>query len=222
MVSDFIDEYNGYLALSDQAAHANHTSLWKDARFLLKYGSSSEGYWNSETFLVQVKQALIIAEIKYPSSSHNIAFLFDQSSGHTAYAEDAHNVNRMNVNLGGNQSEMRHTTWEGRVQKMVDSDGTPKGMKQVLMERGIDVRGMKADDMRERLKEMHDFKYKKTKVEAMIAARGHRCIFIPKYHCELNPIERVWGHAKQYTRKHCDYTFAGLENTPGMYNIIQV
>lgn len=27
----------------------------------------------------------------------------------------------------------------------------------------------------------------------------------------LNPIERVWGHAKQYTRCHCDYTLLGLE-----------
>ena len=26
-------------------------------------------------------------------------------------------------------------------------------------------------------------------------------------------IERVWGKAKQYTRSHCDYSFAGLEKT---------
>jgi hypothetical protein len=40
-VSDFIDEYNGYLALSDQEyveARPNHTGLWKNTRFLLKYG----------------------------------------------------------------------------------------------------------------------------------------------------------------------------------------
>lgn len=98
---------------------------------------------------------------------------------------------------------------------MVMSDGTPKGMKKVLEERGVDVSRMKAKDMRMRLREMQDFKYEKTKVETFISSRGHHCIFNPKYHCELNPIERVWGYAKKYTREHCDYTFAGLERTAG-------
>lgn len=43
----------------------------------------------------------------------------------------------------------------------------PKGTRQILVERSVDVRGMKADDMRKALKEMHDFKYKKTKVETL-------------------------------------------------------
>lgn len=212
MVSDFIDEHNGYLHLTDEEyeqAHSGHPGLWKDGRFLLKYGTSSEGYCNSEKFMKQVEQAVTIAEIKYPRSAHNLLFLFDQISGHTAYADDALNVNRMNVNPGGNQAKMRDTIWNGTLQKMIFLDGTPKGMHKVLDERGVDLSGMKADDMRKRLKEMSE----KTKVEAYITSKGHRCIFIPKYHCELNPIECVWGHAKRYTRSHCDYSFAGLERT---------
>ena len=45
----------------------------------------------------------------------------------------------------------------------------------------------------------------------MILNKGHKVMFIPKFHRELNPIEQVWCHAKQYTRTHCDYTFADLE-----------
>ena len=56
--------------------------------------------WKSEKFLSQMHDILTIAEIKYPASSYSIVFLFDQSSGHTAYADDALNANRMNVNTG--------------------------------------------------------------------------------------------------------------------------
>ena len=44
MVSDFIDEHNGYLALSDaeyEEARSSHPNLWKEARFILKYGCDS-------------------------------------------------------------------------------------------------------------------------------------------------------------------------------------
>ena len=51
----------------------------------------------------------------------------------------------MNINPGGCQRKMQDTLWEGQVQKMVDSNGTSEGIKQILW-RGVDVRGMKADD----------------------------------------------------------------------------
>jgi len=54
----------------------------------------------------------------------------------------------MNVRRGGAQAKMRDTTWRGRVQKMVYPDGTPKGMKQDLIERGINVTKMKGEQMR--------------------------------------------------------------------------
>ena len=60
------------------------------------------------------------------------------------------------------------------------SDGTPKGMRQVLNERGVDTKGMKAADMRKALREMHDFKYKMMKVEHLVSNSGYRAIFIPQ------------------------------------------
>jgi len=72
---------------------------------------------------------------------------------------------------------------------------------------------MQKADMIKVLQEMRDFKFQRIKVEELILSRGHRVIFIPKFHCEINPIEHVWCSAKQFTRAHCDYTFQGLQAT---------
>ena len=216
MVSDFIDEHNGFLALTDaeyEQGKQMYPDLQQHTHRLLKYGAEFEGYWNSEKFLVQVEAAIKIAKVKYASYQYNVIWFFDHSSGHTAFAEDALNASRMNVRPGGKQPVMYDTIYNGKLQKMVLADGTPKGMKLVLEERSVNVSGMKAEDMRLALQQMHDFKYEKTKLENLLVSYGYRGIFIPKFHCELNPVERVWAQSKKYTCAHCDYSFKGLVGT---------
>ena len=69
MVSDFIDEHNGFLALSDEeyeAAKTTHRNIRKYAREFLEYGENREGYWTRDKFIAQMQRAIVIAEIKYP------------------------------------------------------------------------------------------------------------------------------------------------------------
>ena len=71
-----------------------------------------------------------------------------------------------------------------------------------LKERGRYRNGMNLDEMRAEISGHPDFKNEKTKIEHFLNGKGYGCIFLPKFHCELNSIERCWGQAKRYTRAH--------------------
>ena len=43
-----------------------------------------------------------------------------------------------------------------------------------------------------------NFQKQKSLVQEVIEAAGHLCIFLPKFHCELNFIEFFWGAVKKY------------------------
>jgi len=225
MVSDFIDEHNGFLALSDEEyerAKQENPTARKYARQFFEYGENKEGYWTRDRFMAQIERAVEMAEFKYPKEEGwRHVWVFDHSSCHAAMADDALDASKMNVNPGGKQRKMRDTVWNGRVQKMNDSRGVPKGMCRVLTERGVDVSGMKAEQMRATLAAMDDFKNEKSLVEHYLIQRGHIPAFLPKFHPELNPIERVWAQLKRYTKAHCNYCIQSLcKNIPNAYDSV--
>ena len=152
-------------------------------------------------------------------------FAFDQSSNHTSYAKDALVVSRMNLSSGGAQPKMHDTIMRNGVfQSMVLPNGEPKGIKLVLEERGLWVPGLvkickkckeknygQADCCASRiLSSEPDFMEQKSLLEEIVEQAGHKIIFYPKYHCELNFIESFWGSAKQYARQNCNYSWTGL------------
>ena len=68
MVSDFIDEYTGFLALNEDKytqGKIKYPDLQREVYAILKYGSDHDGYWNSEKFLTQLEAAIKIAMVKY-------------------------------------------------------------------------------------------------------------------------------------------------------------
>ena len=151
MVSDFVDEHYGYLALTDEEfARARETqpSLKQQARQFLEYGESREGYWTSVKFMLQMEIAVDIAEVKYPNEDGwQHVWVFDQSSCNKVMTDNALDVSHMNVNAGRKQLLMRDTIWAGRPQTMVYALGVAKGMKKVLEERGINTSSLNGDQM---------------------------------------------------------------------------
>ena len=147
MVSDFIDERHGYLSLTEEHCKAvnKDQSIKRQACLLLE---NREGYFIGEKFMAQVVDAVKIAEVKYRKSDNwNYVWIFKQSSCHKAMADDALNASKMNVKPGGMQPKMRTTMWAGKEQKMCYNNGTPKGMKAVLEERGINTQTLIGSQM---------------------------------------------------------------------------
>ena len=104
--------------------------------------------------------------------------------------------------------------------------GKLKGLKQVLWERGLwkpsmtksgrKGKGNNPDlemSMEHKLASEPDFKAVPSSLEALCERLGAICLMLPKYHCDLNPIELVWGFSKAKVRQECDYTYSTLQHS---------
>ena len=140
--------------------------------------------------------------------------LFDNARVHDARPDDALNTTQLNVNPGGVQPKMKDGwQWSGSVkqtQSMQLPDGTPKGMKLILKERGYNVTGLKKQDLQSALSKEPDFVEDKN--HNLLFDAIHRknanaeCLFTPKYHCELNPKEMHWNSSKRTYRNQQDFS----------------
>ncbi|KAF8230394.1 hypothetical protein L208DRAFT_1400618 [Tricholoma matsutake] len=86
----------------------------------------------------------------------------------------------MNKSDGGKQHIQHDTVIPESNPKMTLPDGRPKGLECVLTEWGFDL-----------LSKQDDFINQASMLETLIKKAGHECIFLPKFHCKLNPIEMV-------------------------------
>ena len=112
------------------------------ARLLLE--THRGGYFTNDHLIAQVDRNIDIFE--WIHSDATALFLFDNAPSHRKVADDALNADKMNVSPGEKQPKM-HTLWSGAIQRMVDKAGTPKGMKKVLEERGVDTSKMRCREL---------------------------------------------------------------------------
>lgn len=188
--------------------------------------------------MMQLRTKIIPIFERIHGAGYQALFLIDNSQGHGVYAEDVLRASRMNFKPGGKQARMRDGWfWDSAGMKTVQSmvfpanhaqhPNEPKGMQQVLKERGLWRKGLlmeckpKCDRNNSEccakriLEHQPDFMAQKSLVQEVIEEAGHLCLFLPKFHCEINFIEYFWGAAKRWLREHCDYTFETLKlNVP--------
>jgi len=120
----------------------------------------------------------------------------------------------MNKSNGEKQRKQKDTVipmnnpqpqFRGKIQKMRTEAGEAKGLKQVLEEHSFNITGMSAKCspvcsfennnccMACLLSKQDNFRLQISLLEQKIKDKGHNCIFLPKFHCKLNPIEMVYS-----------------------------
>jgi len=114
-------------------------------------------------------------------------------------------------------------------QLMQGADGKQKGIKTILEERGLwntlQHKVLSCDlcksghppgnincCAKRLLSEQTDFKEQKEWLQDTVERYGHSIIFFPKFHCELNYIEMVWGYIKAKLRRESLFSFTLLKN----------
>lgn len=204
--SDFIEEVNGRLVIRNDDG-----TIHRSARKIIFPGSNGDPYWDCLQLIDQVKNlAIPVFEEAHPGGQ--ALFIFDQSSAHACLPPDSLKAFEMNKSNGGKQRVQKDTIipmsnlypeFRGKVQQMTTEDGKPKGLKQTLEEQGFNVSNLKAKCspvcpfeserccMARLMSQQEDFTNQESMLEKIIHDAGHECIFLPKFHCELNPIEMV-------------------------------
>jgi len=209
-ISDFINEETGQLIIRNDDGNISEGN---DARKIIFPGTNGDPWWDTKQLLEQMRtQAIPIFERAHPDCQ--ALFIFDQSSAHASLGPDALNAFDMNRSKGGKQRMQRNMiipnddtipciAMRGKPQSMVTDTGEAKGLEAVLTERGFNTSGKKAKCkpvcpfentdccLARILSRQADFVNQISMLEESITKVGHICLFLPKFHCELNPIEMV-------------------------------
>eukprot|EP01040_Poterioochromonas_malhamensis_P016810 gene16810-19178_t len=156
-------------------------------------------------------------------------------------APDALVASRLNKSDGGKNVPFLRDGWyhdiqgDKIIQRMQTADGKQKGVERILLERGLwpkerlnldCAKGCQTGSIsccaRKLLSNQSDFLDQKGWLEEVVSRRSHQIIFYPKFHCELNFIEMVWGYLKAKLRYLCTFSFQDLcDNVPKLLDSIQ-
>ena len=70
--------------------------------------SMEQSIGNNDWFMANVAHAVKIERVEISHGTNTLVFIFDQSSCHKVFVENALNINQMNAQLGDKKPCMRH------------------------------------------------------------------------------------------------------------------
>jgi hypothetical protein len=198
--SDFVNEEDGCLVQCDKQGNIIH-----DAHKVIYPGANGDPWWDTKQLLTQITEAINIFNTTHPDCQ--ALFVFDQSSAHASLGPDSLHMFDMNKSNSGKQQKQKDTVFPnnipnvvmcGKPQKMTTDTGEAKGLEQVLQECGYETKGIWAQCslicpfdnegccLACMLSKHDNFVNQISLLEELVIKAGHLCIFLLKFHCELN------------------------------------
>ena len=181
-----------------------------------------DNYFNNEDILFQFKRLFMLLKYKKSYENFDIEILVDNSRTHSTKLYDLNNFNK---NSSMNPSYYETIEYVENDQKKIiqcdylDENGLKKskGLFLIAKELGLIESDAETKDKRyllAKLKEIlsdHIAFKSITKLEKLSLENGFKIIFVPKFHCELNPIEGLWCYMKRYVRTRNDQNFETMK-----------
>lgn len=210
----------------------------REACQMLEYGK--DNYWTAEKLIDHISIAVLIFDVAFPhcqalfafdNATNHCSFASDALVASKMNFGPGGQQPKMRDGFDHRRS-LPHQMNFSRDHPNESLRGKPKGTKIVLEERGL-WSDFRSDGTRllhkckspgcpregplhnvccatTILSQEKDFQEQKGRVQELVEGRAHAIIFYPKFHCELNFIERFWCSCKRYTRDRCSYSFQDL------------
>ncbi|CAF3407145.1 unnamed protein product [Rotaria socialis] len=225
MISDFIVQHPSgpFFSLSDAEygkAVKKFPSLSSDDDVLIYIRNSAtaginvgiEGYFDNGTILSQFERFFQLISFKQDFKGHDIVVVVDNARTHSARE---YSINEFSKGIGTKcpADSIDYVDHTGKLVSISCSfttgeyRGKTKGLLQLAKELKVPVRhSINLVELRALLAQHPAFQ-NVSKLEILGKKYNIKVIFCPKFHCELNAIEGLWCHMKQYVRKKSDQTF---------------
>lgn len=174
-----------------------------------------DAYFDNETILLQFERLFQMLPFKTEYKGHDIEVLVDNARTHSA---KEFSLNDFGKGIGTRcpVDSIEFISACGKTSTVPcyftkgENKGKSKGLLVLAKELKLAIRDdIKLDDLRQELSKHQAFK-NESRLEKLARKYNVKVIFVPKFHCELNPIEGLWCSMKHFTRQRSDQTFHTL------------
>ena len=213
MVSGLVCVCHGFMTLSPEQAAAN-PHLPPTSFVTIEPGKNKDGWWRCEDLIKQLGGVMKLFMVLHPDKQ--ALFIFDNSQNHLMTQTNGLCASSLNLDKpkkvavrvrDGNYFDASGAL---QVQEMMHTETHAKSLRAILEERDLWAPEMKKEAAVALLAQQADFAAQRGWIRELVEDAGHHVLFLPKFHCQFNPIERFWAYAKYKVRATCDYSLRSL------------